>query len=402
MESNQRNLKILVLHNYTKGFATGGEAHVFEDEANLLELNGHIIHRMFISNSHGIDVGIIKRIEYFIKSPWSDYGYDLVKAELKRFRPDIAHVHNFFFIFSPKIFQAFWEEKIPVVVTLHNYRLVVPCSQMIYKGKPCEICLGKNPWRILFKRCYKNSFFASVFRYRFYYQSQRRHDWWSYIDKFISLSNNGRDILIKGGLPADKIVVKPNFINDPSPKEISGGYGALYVGMITEEKGLRELVLEWQGINYPLKIIGSGPLKEELISVNKNSMVTFSGLLPRERVIEELGKCAFVVVPSKWHEAFGLVNIEAFSMGKAVVASRKGAMIDIVDDGRNGILFEISKKGDLNAKVKTLLNDQQLLNQMGLNSRSSYLKYYTPQVNYKMLMDIYYQVLIEYENTKKL
>lgn len=400
MESNQRKLKILVLHNYTKGFATGGEAHVYEDEATLLESNGHIIYRLFISNSHGTDVGLMKRVEYFLKSPWSNYGYNLVKAELKKFKPDIAHVHNFFFIFSPKIFLAFWEEKIPVVVTLHNFRLVVPCSQMIYKGKPCEICLGKNPWRIIFRRCYKNSFLASLFRYRFYYLSQKKHNWWSNIDKFIALSNIGRDILIKGGLPADKIVVKPNFINDPSPEKGSEGYGALYIGMITEEKGLQELVLEWQEINYPLKIIGSGPLREHLITINKNSFVKFVGLLQRDKVIEELGKCAFVVVPSKWHEAFGLVNIEALSMGKPVIASRKGAMLDIIEDGRNGIFFDISAKGDLNEKVKLLINNHELLNLMSINARSSYLQYYTPKVNYKKLIDIYHQVLIEHENNK--
>lgn len=399
MESNQRKLKVLVLHNYTKGFATGGEAHVFEDEAKLLESNGHVIHRLFISNSHGTEVGIMRKVEYFLKSPWSDYGYKLVKSELKKFKPDIAHAHNFFFIFSPKIFLAFWEEKIPIVVTLHNYRLVVPCSQMIYKGKPCEICLGKNPWRIIFKRCYKNSFFASLFRYRFYYRSQKRHNWWSFIDKFITLSNKGREILVKGGLPANKILVKPNFIHDPRPKENSKGYGALYIGMITEEKGLRELVVEWQEIKYPLKIIGSGPIREELITINKNSDVKLVGLLTREKVMEELGKCAFVVVPSKWHEAFGLVNIEAFSMGKPVIASRKGAMLDIIEDGKNGIFFDISIKGDLKEKVKSLIDDNDLLNQMSVNSRNSYLKHYSPNVNYKKLIDIYYQVLAEYENT---
>lgn len=402
MESNQGKLKILLLHNYTKGFATGGEAHVYEDEATLLESEGHIIHRLFISNSHGIDVGIMKRIEYFLKAPWSDYGYNLVKAELKRFKPDIAHVHNFFFIFSPKIFLAFSEENIPVVVTLHNYRLVVPCSQMIYKGKPCEICLGKNPWRIILKRCYKNSFFASLFRYRFYYQSQRNHNWWSYINKFIALSNNGKNILVKGGLPANKIVVKPNFINDPLPERIIEGYGALYIGMITEEKGLRELVTEWQEINYPLKIIGSGQLREELLIINKNSLVKFVGLLPRERVIEELGQCAFVVVPSKWHEAFGLVNIEALSMGKPVIASKKGAMLDILEEGRNGIFFDILKKGDLKEKVESLINDHKRLNLMSISSRSSYLQNYTPRVNYLKLIEIYHQVMAEHENAKNL
>jgi glycosyltransferase involved in cell wall biosynthesis len=396
---DKKKLKVLVVHNYTKGFATGGEGHVFEDEVKLLESNGHIVQKLFVSNSEGTDVSFFKKIKFFIEAPWSDYGYSIIKNELKRFQPDIVHVHNFFFIFSPKIFLAIREEKIPVVITLHNYRLVVPCSQMIYKNKPCEICLGKNPWRILFKRCYKNSFLASFFRYRFYYMSQKKHNWWEYIDKFIALTENGKSILIKGGLPENKILVKPNFINDPLKKSIKVGTGAIYVGTLTNEKGLIQLIREWQEIDYPLKIVGAGYLENELKQLNKNKRIVFAGLLTRQEVFEEIEKSGFLVMSSIWQESFGLVNIEALALGKPILSTYNGAMRDIIKDGYNGLFFDFNKKGNLKEKVE-LLNNDAYRKQLGKNARLSYLKNYTSEINYNLLHDVYLKTINDYENLK--
>ncbi|MBF8148507.1 glycosyltransferase family 4 protein [Winogradskyella sp. F6397] len=398
MEKNKARLKILIIHNYTEGFATGGEANVFQDESNLLESNGHKVRKLFVTNSEGIDSSFLEKIKFFISSPWSNYGYSIVKKELKQFKPDIVHVHNFFFILSPKIFLAIWKEKIPVVVTLHNYRLVVPCSQMIYKGKPCDICLGKNPWRILIRRCYRNSFFASLFRYRFYFLSQKKHNWWKYIDRFIALTENGKSILIKGGLPSSKIIVKQNFIEDPKPQNIKIGHGALYIGTLTVEKGIKELIHEWQSINYPLKVIGAGELRRELTELNKNENISFLGVVPREQVIKELEDCAFIVMPSICQESFGLVNIEALSMGKPVLASWNGGMRDIIQDGENGYFIDINQFGDLKKKINHLIKNPTLLKEMGQNARSSYLLKYTSQINYELLINIYTQTIDTYEN----
>lgn len=394
-------MRILIIHNYTEGFATGGEANVFEDEASLLKERGNVVRKLYVSNSEGTESSFWQKIKFFLNAPWSHYGYNLVKKELEAFKPDIVHVHNFFFIFSAKIFLAIKEYGVPAVTTLHNFRLVVPCSQMIYKGKPCDICLGKNPWRILIKRCYRNSFFASLFRYRFYYWSQRKHNWWKHIDRFIALTENGKSILIRGGLPANKIAIKPNFIPDPLPNELAAGKGALYIGRLSSEKGIKELLNLWQTINQPLRILGSGPLELELRKSNRNPQISFSGVVPREKVLDEISDCAFVIVPSIWQEAFGLVNIEALSMGKPILATRNGAMRDIIVEGENGFFINLNNPDDFKRKVQSLLNNRKVLEELGKKARDSYLKKYTPSINYEILMGIYNQAIKENENCKR-
>lgn len=393
MLPSDREIRVLLVHNFTRGFATGGEAHVFEDEANMLQSKGHEVRKLFVANPGDHELGLIDRIKLFFSSSWSDYGYSLMKKELSEFNPDIVHVHNFFFVFSPKIFLACRENKIPVVTTLHNFRLVVPCSQMLYKGEHCEICLGRNPWRIIPKRCYRNSFFASLFRYKFYYLSQQRHNWWRYINKFIALTENGKEILVKGGMLESKIVIKPNFIEDHGSNDIKNGYGALYIGRITFEKGINHLIKEWQLINYPLQVIGTGDLLAELESTNKNPLITFRGVLSRKEVFSEIEKCAFVIVPSIIAESFGLVNIEAFSMGRPVLASRIGAMKDIIQNEKNGLFIDIQKSGDLNNKVNKLINDPSLLKELSNNARQTFLQKYTSEANYNLLINIYKNVL---------
>jgi glycosyltransferase involved in cell wall biosynthesis len=191
--------------------------------------------------------------------------------------------------------------------------------------------------------------------------------------------------------------VKPNFIEDPNPhNEIAGGYGALYIGRLSEEKGIKELIREWQKIDYPLKVIGGGPIALRLKEMNRNSFVSFLGNIARSQVINEIEECAFVVVPSIWQEPFGLVNIEALSMGKPLLASRKGGMIDIIKHGENGYFIDINKGGDLQEKIDLLLKNNNNFSKMKQQARKSYVLNYTPHTNYKLLIRIYRNIISSY------
>lgn len=383
-------MRVLTVHNYTEGYATGGEAHVFQDEITQLEQNGHSVGKLICCNSEATESSILKKSAYFLNSPWSKVSYYRMERSIQDFQPDIIHIHNFFFILSPSIFRAAKNYRIPVVVTLHNYRLVVPCSQLYHSGKVCEKCLGKNPWRILIYRCYRDKFLYSLLRYRFYYLSQKIHNWWDDIEVFIALTEFGREKLIQGGLPSVRIVVKPNSVKDPPAYETTRypGHGALYVGTLTSEKGVRELVRAWQDIDYPLTILGEGPLKAELMRDGREH-ISFRGIVSRGEVNSHLARCAFLVMPSICYEGFGLTIVEAMAMGKSVLASNIGAMKSIVTHGKNGLHFEAGNVLDLQSKVNTLISDPYLRTRLGQQARKDYLDHYTPEKNYESLMEIY-------------
>lgn len=390
MECADDMMRILTVHNYTEGFATGGEAHVFEDESLQLERNGHSVSKLVCSNSEAIEASASEKLVHFVRGPWSKEGYRRMEQAICDARPDVIHVHNFFLILSPSIFRAARHYGIPTVVSLHNYRLIVPCSQLLYAGTICEKCVGKNPWRILVNRCYRGSTLASVLRYRFYYLSQRIHNWWDDIDVFVALTEFGRRKFIEGGLPAERIVVKPNSVEDPLAHANTRypGHGALYVGTLTPEKGVRQLIEAWREIEYPLTILGDGHLKSELMR-NSPAQVCFKGVVSRDEVNRHLAECAFLVMPSICYEGFGLVTVEAMAMGKPVLGSGIGSTASLVSNGKTGLHFTAGDVRDMRLKARTLIADPNMRASLGQQARVDYLARYTPEQNYQNLMAIY-------------
>jgi len=313
-------MKILLTHNYTQNYARGGEAHVFEDEIELLRSHGHEVETLTCANAEAMGSSPLKKILYFLRAPWSSYGYRLMKEAIEHFQPDVVHAHNYFLILSPKIFKAAKDCGVPVVVTLHNYRLVSPCSLLFRKGKPCELCVGKNPWRVLLYRCYKDSFAASLLRYRFYYLSSRIHKWRSLVDRFFVLTEFAKEKLMESGMPEAQLIVKPNSTQDAQKQRAPEypGRGALFIGCLTQEKGILALAEAWRNPDYPLTILGEGDLRTQAEGIASAS-ADFRGLVSREEVGEALQKCAFVVLPSTCYEGCPMVVLEAFSMGKPVL-----------------------------------------------------------------------------------
>jgi len=389
-------MRILLVHNYTEGFATGGEGRVFEDEAQILEQNGHDVYKLFCSNSEATEANLFGKAKAFWYAPWSPDGYARVNRAIREHKPDIVHIHNFFLVLSPSIFQAAKDNDVPVVVTLHNYRLVSPCSLLLRNGEICELCVGRNPWRILMYRCYRNNFLYSLLRYRFYYQSQKRYNWLSGIDRFIALTDFGKQMYVRGKLPAHKIRVKSNSIKDPLHGEnpTKPGHGALFIGTITPEKGVCHLVDAWRKIDYPLDFFGDGSLRKKLENIASERM-TFHGVVSRDEISEKLKQCAFLVMPSICFEGLPLVLLEAMAAGRPAVASRLGAMAHVVEDGVTGLLFEPGNTVDMREKINMMISNPSLCEQYGAAARRRYLDLYTPEITYRNLMKIYTEVLSE-------
>ena len=386
-------MRILTIHNHYGHYLTGGEGNVFDAEGELLESHGHTVRKYIRTNSEVLNASFFKKVKAYWEAPWSRKEYDTISQEIRHFRPDVMHVHNFFLIISPSIFRAAKDAGIPTVATCHNYRLLSPCSQLIRNGRICELCLNKNPWRIMLYRCYRNSVWASFLRYRVYYLSKYKHHWLDDIDAFITLTQFGKNKFIECGFPVERLYVKPNFISDFSDPKVdySQKSGAIFVGRLSSEKGLKLLMNAWAKIDYPLAVFGDGPIREEIEEMAPEN-VSFHGTVSHQEVLEYMKKAKFLVFPSEWYEGFPCVLVESLSMGLPIIASNLGAMAEIIDDGRTGLLFEPGNTENLQKKVRKLIEDRGFCEQIELAGRQEYLKKYTPEKNYKILMDIYNRV----------
>jgi glycosyltransferase involved in cell wall biosynthesis len=216
--------------------------------------------------------------------------------------------------------------------------------------------------------------------------------WMEMVDIYISLTEFAKQKFIAGGFPAEKIIVKPNFVHpDPGVGDGSGGY-ALFVGRLSVEKGLDTLLAAWNYLEgkVPLKIIGDGPLADEVVeSVKRLPKVEWLGRRPMSEVHKLMGEAMFLVFPSKWYETFGRVAVEAFAKGTPVIAANIGAIAELVDSGRTGLLFSPGNPEDLANKVQLAVANQSLLAQMRQEARTEFESKYTAQQNYYRMIAIY-------------
>ena len=421
--ASSRKLKVLMAHNYYQ--QPGGEDGVFAAEIAMLKEKGHSVIEY---TEHNDRIREMSPLAVFRDTLWSSYTYKRFVKLIKKEKPDIAHFHNIFPLISPSAYYACKKMGVPVVQTLHNYRLLCPGAIFYRDKKICEKCIG-NPFPIYqTSQDYKDSHFfqasritghrLNIFpwpavRYGCYHKSVLHSfavslmlflhrvfgTWRSKVDAFIALTEFGRMKFIEGGLSEDKIFVKPNFISsDPGKREKAGDY-ALFVGRLTREKGLYTLLEAWETIkDASLKIVGDGPLMDELkdYTVKRNMKnVEFLGSIEKEEVFSFMKNADFLVFPSEWYETFGLVGIEAFSCGVPVVASSIGAMKDIIKDLHSGLTFEAGNASSLKNKIKYLLENKEKIEVLGKNGRMEFENKYTFQMNYNILINIYEKFIQE-------
>ena len=385
-------MKILTVHNYPD-FACGGEGRVFQEEATLLSQHGHEVKAYECTNGELMKGGWKEKVKAFIDAPWSPDGYRVIRDEIRSFRPDIMHVHNFFFTLSPSIFSAAKDEGVTTVTTLHNYRLVAPCSQLLRNDHVCEKCVGKNPWRIMFYRCYRSEFMANWLRYRVYYSGKKKYDWLKNIDAFIALTDFAKKLFIRSGVPQERIHVKGNSISDPyngsgTSGSIESAVGAIYVGRISQEKGLLTLMDAWSDIDFPLSIVGDGPLMKEVRRVAPSS-VRFLGEQSNKEALRLMGNASLVLFPSLGYEGFPILLLETMALGRPVIASNLGPRGEIVKDGETGLLFEPGDAKSLAEKIRWLLTHPEEMKRMGGKARQLFLEKFTMESNYSQLLQIY-------------
>ncbi len=387
-------VRVLQLHNRYR--QSGGEDVVVEVERELLERHGHRVELLEVSNTE-ID-SFYDRVRSAFAAVYSPAARARVAAHVRSFRPDVVHVHNFFPLFSPSVYYACREAGVPVVQTLSNYRLICPNGQLFRSGRPCEDCVGRKvAWPGVLHGCYRGSRLGTAAVAAMESAHRWLGTWSGAVDCFIALTEFAKATFVEGGLPEEKIVVKPNFVPDPGdPGDGRGGF-ALFVGRLSPEKGIATLLSAWKHArsSIRLKVVGDGPLAGEVAQAAGGS-IEYLGAQPRERILTWMRDAAFLVFPSVCYEGLPMVIVEAFSVGLPVIASNLGSMASLVEHGRTGLHFRPGDAVDLAAKIEWARAHPDEMAQMRREARAEYLAKYTPEKNYQMLMEIYHLVTGRY------
>jgi glycosyltransferase involved in cell wall biosynthesis len=386
-------MKVLVVHCRYQLF--GGEDICVAAERDLLLRHGVEVVEFLDDNAR---IEGMNPLRLAADTIWSRETRRKLARVLGKERPDVVHFHNTFPLISPSAYYACRDAGVPVVQTLHNFRLLCPGALLMRDGRPCEACVGGAvPWRAVTRACYRGSRSASAVLAAMLATHRLLGTWNQVVDRYVALTEFAKRKLTAGGLPPERLDMKPNFVDpDPGPGAHKGGY-ALFVGCLSEEKGLRVLMEAWNrfGADKPLKIAGAGPLEVAVREwCDRRPGVEFLGFRDLPTIHALMQEARFLVFPSIWYETFGRVAAEAFATGLPVIASRLGAMSEIVEDGRTGLHFTAGDADDLAAKAAWSFAHPEAVREMGRRAREEYLAHYTARRNYETLMAIYQRAML--------
>jgi glycosyltransferase involved in cell wall biosynthesis len=385
-------MKVLAVHNRYQ--QPGGEDQVFLAETTLLESYGHRVVRY---STHNDRVAGMNRLALAGNTLWNSSTYRELRALIRQERPHVAHFHNTFPLVSPAGYYAAKAEGVPVVQTLHNYRLLCPNALFFRDGRVCEDCMSKViPWPGVVHKCYRGSRAASGLVTAMLTTHRVLRTWTEMVDAYVALTEFARRKFVEGGLPAEKMVVKPNFVYpDPGPGEGRGGY-ALFVGRLSPEKGVGTLLAAWERLDrpVPLKVVGDGPLREQVVEApDRRPCVEYLGYRPAEEVHGLMKEASMLVFPSEWYETFGRVAAEAFATATPVIAADIGAIAELVEHGHTGLRFRPGDPEDLAAQVGWFLSHPEEHARMRREARAEFEAKYTAERNHQMMMEIYESAL---------
>jgi glycosyltransferase involved in cell wall biosynthesis len=388
--------KVLLVHNFYRSASPGGEDNVFRQERDMLSAAGFDVVCYTKSNDDVDEHDSLQVLRTATAMSWSSSNYDELSELVRRERPMVAHFHNTFPLITPSAYAACKDNGVPVVQTLHNYRHLCIVGTFFRDGQVCESCTAGNPWAGVRHRCYRGSLAGSTAVAWMLKRNWERGTFTNLVDRYIALTNFAAGKFVHGGLPSDRIVVKPNFVVTDRQPGLGGGRYVVYAGRLAVEKGVMTMLEAWRQLpDVRLVVVGEGPLRGEMerVVAEHGLPVEFLGLQPRERVIDLLANADLEVVTSEWFEGFPLVIVEAYAVGTPVVCSRIGSLVEIVADGETGFMYEPGDAAGLARTVRSALGDPVRLEAMRERARRRYVTHFTPERNLTMLTDIYESVL---------
>ena len=383
-------MRILQLH--TRYRQAGGEDRVVAAEADLLRSAGHTVEQLLADNpmSPGAAAGAM------LKSPWNSASRQAVERTVARFKPDVAHVHNTWYALSPSVLDGLRASGVPTVMTVHNYRLMCVNGMLLRDGRPCEDCIGRSPLPGIRHRCYRNSVVASTVAAVTIGYNRRRSTWARAVDLYLAPTEFVRDRLLDGGFPADRIRVKPHFVEDPGPRPVppSQSHTVLSVGRLSPDKGCHALLDAWAALGdteLELVSIGDGPLRDEL-SRRRVPRVRFVGSLGPEEVRSWMLRARVLVATSTWYETFGLVVAEAMAAGLPVIVPRGGALAEVAAGGAAVEPDNVETAGPAGDRLTMSLlhaRDDRIVDLAGSRGRARFRALYSADVGLSRLVDTY-------------
>ncbi len=399
-----RDITVLMAHCYYRDL--GGENLSFEAEAGLLEASPARLVTYTRDNREIGELGPLGKVRLAARTVWAEDSYREISELLVRESPDVAHFQNTFPLISPSAFRACRRHGVAVVQALRNYRLFCANGLFYRDARICRDCVGRTvPWPAIAHACYRDSRTQSGAVVAMLSTHRLLGTWEHDVDLYVVPSEFSRGVFIEAGLPAEKLLVKPNFVHpDPGPNQGLGEY-ALFAGRLAPEKGILTLLDAWRRVRpIPLLIAGDGPLRDYLdwyiAERGLRDCVTLLGYQSPERMIPLMQGARVAVFPSEWYETFGRVAAEAFACGVPVIASSMGAMAEVVADGRTGLHFTPGDAEDLAAKVSWAWSHPAEMEALGRGARGEFEARFTAERNAQLLMEIY-RTAIERAQTRR-
>ncbi|MEU7072178.1 glycosyltransferase [Streptomyces narbonensis] len=388
-------MHVLVVHNRYSSAQPSGENRVVDEEVGLLRAAGH---RVDVFERRSDDIAarsLLGKAAVPVLVPWNPAVRTELTARLRAERPDVVHVHNVFPLLSPAVLAACADAGVPVVATLHNYTQVCPPGTLHRDGRPCTECVGSATALPAVRHgCYRNSRLATVPLAVSLSVNRRR--WWSGVERFFCISAAQRDVLVRSGMPPERLAVKHNFVPEPGTARAEAGEHLLFLGRLAETKGVRLLMTAWDaiaadgGVGVPLVIAGAGPLESEVSAwAAGRADVRYVGLYDPAQCRRAVARSVAVVAPSMSLETFGLVVAEAMAAGVPAVAAAHGAFVELVDDGVTGLLHEPGDAASLAARLRRIATDPARNREMGLAARRRYERDFSPAVGLERLVEEY-------------
>ena len=382
---------VLLVHERYRQRA--GEDAVFDAEVDLLRLMGHPLDTLVVDNEAIRDDRTIRaQLRLGLETVWSDRAARLIRRRLRDRPVDVVHVHNTFPLLSPSIYGAARSSGAAVVQTVHNYRPICPAATLFRDGAPCEDCVGRAvAWPSVLHGCYRGSRIQTL-PIAAMLAAGRVTRSWQNVDAFVALTPFAATKLAEGGLPAERIHVKANFVTpDPGPREGSGD-GFVFVGRLAPEKGIGTILgaaaLLRPGIE--VRIVGDGPEADAVrAAAASHPALVPLGRLERAAVADELARARALVFPSLWYEGMPMTILEAFAAGVPVIAARLGAAATMVRDGETGLTFEPGDAAGLAERLAWAQGHSDEMAALGRAARGAYLAAYTPEASHGRLLEIY-------------
>jgi glycosyltransferase involved in cell wall biosynthesis len=395
-ESSADVTRVLVVHSRYRSSLPSGENVVVDRELDLLRSGGLEV-RLHERHSDEIEaMSLPAKAALPARLVWSPAERRRCRVAIREFRPHVVHVHNTFPMLSPSVLAACSDEGVPVVMTLHNFRLNCANGMLLRHGAPCELCVGRLPLPALRYGCYRDSRAATVPMAGLLGLHQLLATHVRLIDRFIALTRFCRDIYIRGGLPADRVVVKPNFVPDPGQVRKGPGTEVLFLGRLESAKGVDLLLEAWAGLplgTTSLVIAGDGELRPRVEALAAGrSDVRYVGTVSTQQRTQLLLRARALVAPSRLYETTPLVALEAFAAGVGIIGPDHGSLRELIADDERGLRFLPGDAISLRKAIRRIASEDALASTLGVQARAHYERYHTAKHNLAALRQTYRDV----------